>query len=135
MNLAILTGRLTKEPELRQLQSGTAVCIFTLAVNRRKKVEGQPDADFFTIIAWGKLGELCDKWLVKGQEAKVAGEIRNRTYDAKDGTKRYVTEIVANEVEFGAKPGGASGNNNAQVTDGKGYEADIEPIEDEKLPF
>ena len=102
LNKAILIGRLTRDPEVRYTQSGTAVCIFTLAVDRKfaKKDSGQPTADFIPIVAWRKLAEIIGNNLVKGRRISVEGRIQVRSYDTQDGSKRYVTEIVADEVEF-----------------------------------
>jgi single-strand DNA-binding protein len=93
---------LTKDPEVKYTQSGTAVCTFTLAVDRKfaKKDSGQPTADFIPIVAWRKLAEIIGNNLVKGRRISVEGRIQVRSYDAQDGSKRYVTEIVADEVEF-----------------------------------
>lgn len=104
MNKAILIGRLTRDPEVRYTQSGVAVCTFTLAVDRRfarrEENNGQPTADFIPIVCWRKLAEVCGNNLVKGRRISVEGRIQVRSYDAQDGSKRYVTEIVADEVEF-----------------------------------
>lgn len=105
MNKAILVGRLTRDPEVRYTQSGIAVCTFTLAVDRRfvRKDANNPNqqtADFIPIVAWRKLAEFCGNNLTKGLRVGVEGRIQVRTYDAQDGSKRYVTEIVADDVEF-----------------------------------
>lgn len=101
MNNVFLIGNLTKDPELRQTNSGTNVCTFTIAVNRRfKDSDGKQVTDFFNIVAWKQLAELCGRYLTKGRKAAVVGELQTRSYDAKDGTKRYITEIVADEIEF-----------------------------------
>lgn len=101
MNKVILIGNLTKDPDFRTTTSGTSVCSFSIAVNRRfQNQAGEKVADFFNIVAWRQLGELCNKYLSKGRKVCVAGELQNRSYDAKDGTKRYVTEIVADDIEF-----------------------------------
>lgn len=101
MNKAILIGNLTRDPEVRSTPSGVTVCNFSIAVNRRfKSQSGEQTTDFFNIIAWRQLGEMCGKYLAKGRKVCVVGEIQTRNYDAKDGTKRSVTEIVADEVEF-----------------------------------
>ena len=93
---------MTRDPEVRYTQSGTAVCTFTLAVDRKfaKKDSGQPTADFIPIVAWRKLAEIIGNNLVKGRRISVEGRIQVRSYDAQDGSKRYATEIVADEVEF-----------------------------------
>ena len=101
MNYVSMIGRLTKTPEIRQTNTGKNVCTFTLAVNRRyKDAQGNATADFFTVQAWEKLAELCARYLDKGSKVFISGELRNRSYEAKDGSKRTVTEIIANEVEF-----------------------------------
>ena len=104
MNKVILTGRLTRDPEVRYTQSGIAVCTFTLAVDRRfakrDANDGRPTADFIPIVCWRKLAEICGNNLVRGRRVGVEGSMQVRSYDAQDGSKRYVTEVVADEVEF-----------------------------------
>lgn len=134
MNKVTLIGNLTKEPDMRYTANGTAVCSFTLAVNRRyKDKDGNTVTDFFPIVAWNKLGELCGQYLAKGRKAAVVGELQSRTYEAKDGTKRYVTEIVAEEVEFlspkGQDDGASAEPSPAPLADG------FTEIVDDDLPF
>lgn len=100
MNKSIIIGRLSKEPELRFTTSGTAVAGITVAVNRRFKKEGQQQADFIPVVVWGKIGEAVANHLTKGSQIGIAGRIETRSYEAQDGTRRYVTEIIAEEVEF-----------------------------------
>ena len=101
MNKVILIGNLTRDPELRVTPTGRSVCSSSLAVQRTfANQAGERVTDFFNIIVWGKTGENCSKYLSKGRKACVVGELQTRSYEAKDGTKRTVTEIVANEVEF-----------------------------------
>lgn len=100
MNKVVLIGRLTKDPELKFTPTGTSVTTFTLAVSRRYKKEGQPQADFIQIVAWGKTGEGVANYKKKGALISVAGRIETRNYEAKDGTKRYVTEVIAEEIIF-----------------------------------
>ena len=101
MNKVILLGRLTKDPEVRYTQNNnTCVCTFGLAVNRRFKQEGQPDADFINIVAWTKTAEFISKYFKKGQQIALAGHLQTRTYDDKEGKKIHVTEVVAEEVYF-----------------------------------
>lgn len=101
MNKWIGIGRLTKDPEINTTQNGKAVCKFTLAVNRPYKDEsGDNQADFLPIIVWDKLADNCCRYLSKGKQCAVTGRIQTRSYEAQDGSKRYVTEIIANEVEF-----------------------------------
>nr|KEI08139.1 single-stranded DNA binding protein [Clostridium novyi B str. NCTC 9691] len=97
----VLIGRLTKDPELKFTPgAGKAVTTFTLAVNRRYKKDGQQEADFIPIVVWGKIAENTANYVSKGSQVGVSGSIRTRSYEAKDGTRRYVTEIVADEVQF-----------------------------------
>ena len=100
MNKVILIGRLVKDPEMRYTQSGKGVCSFVLAVDRRFSKEGQQTADFIPIVAWSKLAEIVGDNLTKGRRISVEGRMQVRNYDAQDGTKRYVTEVIADEVEF-----------------------------------
>ena len=101
LNKAILIGRLTKDPAMRYLQTGIAVASFTLAVDRTfKNRDGEKETDFIPIVVWRKTAELCEKYLTKGSMAAVTGRIQTRSYEAQDGSTRYVTEIVADEVQF-----------------------------------
>jgi len=105
MNKWIGKGRLTKDPEVRYTQAGKAVASFTLATDRHTK-EGQ-QADFIPCVAWEKLAEIIGNNLSKGREVLVEGRMQVRSYEAQDGSKRYVTECVINNVEFcGSKPQG-----------------------------
>ncbi len=101
MNVISLIGRLTKDVETRYTQT-TNTCMgnFTLAVNRRFKKEGQPEADFINIVAIGKTGEFCGKFFKKGMQVGVVGRIQTRTWDDDQGMKHYVTEVVAEQVFF-----------------------------------
>lgn len=101
MNRVEFIGNLSKAPDVKQTTSGKTVCSFTVAVNRRyKDAQGNATADFFSVQAWEKLAELCARYLDKGSKVFISGELRNRSYEAKDGSKRTVTEIIANEIEF-----------------------------------
>jgi single-strand DNA-binding protein len=140
MNKVILMGRLTKDPELRYTSANnTAVCSFSLAVNRRFSKQGEEkQADFFNIVAWEKQAEFCGKWFEKGRQVVVVGRLQNRTWDDNEGKKHYITEVVAEETYFAdskksegtpsQKPAGTSGG--AGQTDGF-YPMD----EDDELPF
>lgn len=130
MNKAILIGRLAADPELRTTGNGTAVCKFTLAVTRRHAdAQGNRQADFIPVIAWRQLAENCNKYLAKGKMAGIVGEIQTRSYDAQDGTKRYVTEIIANGVEFLTPKSAGTQTGGAGVPEG------FEEVEDDELPF
>ena len=131
MNKCILIGNLTKDPEITTTSNGVSVCRFTLAVTRRfANSEGERDTDFINIVAWRALADNCHKFIKKGSKVAVVGNIQSRSYDAQDGTKRYVTEIVAEEVEFlnTRNDGGMPAEKKDEVTE-------LEPIDDDSLPF
>lgn len=101
MNKVVLIGRLAKDIEVRYTTNQKVVATFSMAVNRDfKNANGEYDADFFNIVMWGRPAELAGNTLRKGNKIAVEGRIQNRSYEAKDGTKRYVTEIVANGFEY-----------------------------------
>lgn len=99
MNKAILMGRLTKDPEVRYTNGGKTIGSFSIAVDRRFKSEGQPEADFFTCVTFGKQAEFVEKYLKKGTKILLSGQIQNNNYE-KDGVKHYNTQIVVDEIEF-----------------------------------
>ena len=133
MNKVVLMGRLTRDPEMRFTQgNNTAVCSFSLAVNRRFKQEGQPDADFINVVAWAKTAEFCGKYFAKGQQVGVIGRIQTRQYDDRDGKRIYVTEVVAEEAYFAD-----SRKETEYVENESPYELTptYAPVTDEDLPF
>lgn len=146
MNKCILIGNLTKDPDLKTLpSSGTSVCNFTVAVTRRfANQQGEREVDFIPVVVWRAQAENCAKYLRKGSQVAVWGSIQTRSYEAQDKTRRYVTEIVAEEVKFlnrtagkGDEPGGQGGQGAPQG--GKRHEdyesmADMQEI-DEDMPF
>ncbi len=135
MNKVILIGNLTKDPELATTNSGISVCRFTLAVTRNfANAEGEREADFLDIIVWRGQAENCHKYLRKGSKCAVVGSIQKRSYDAQDGTKRYVTEIIAETVEFLNSRNSNGGDSQEKVEDKKEV-AELEPIDDDTLPF
>ena len=98
INKVVLLGRLTKDPELRYAAgSGTAVCRFTVAINRQFKKD---ETDFINCIAFGKTGETIAQYITKGRQIAVTGSIRTGSYDAQDGTKRYTTDVIVETFEF-----------------------------------
>ena len=132
MNKCILVGNLTKDPELTTTSNGVAVCRFAIAVSRRyANADGERETDFLNIVVWRSLGENCHKFLKKGSKVGVVGNIQNRSYDATDGSKRYITEIVAEEVEF------LSTKSTDEVATKSPSEdvAKLQPIDDDGLPF
>ena len=134
MNKVVLIGRLTRDPELRFTPgTGRAVATFTLAVNRRFKSQGQPDADFIPVVIWGKTAENTANYVSKGRLVGLSGSIQTRSYEAKDGTRRYVTEVVADEVQF-LESRNATANSN-DIFNQNGYEDEITLIDDGDIPF
>ena len=100
MNKVIMIGNLANDPEARTTQSGVSQSTFRIAVQRRfANPQGVREADFFTVIAWRQTADFCNRYLSKGRKVAVEGSIQNRSYDAQDGSKRYVTEIIADSVE------------------------------------
>ena len=114
MNKVVLIGRLTKDPELRFIPgSGAAVTTLTLAIDKYNTKTGQKEADFVPVVVWGKQAESTANYMSKGSQVAISGRIQTRSYDAKDGTKRYVTEVVADQfggVEFLGSKGSSQGN-------------------------
>lgn len=141
MNKIILMGRLVRDPEVRYTQTGKVVCQFTLAVDRPfSNQEGQREADFIPVVVWGKTAELCGNSLTKGQRALVEGRLQIRSYDAKDGTKRWVTEVIANTFEFIERRGdfapGANNNAGSHEAPKSNMESFGSPVPfDEEIPF
>ena len=133
MNKVILAGRLVRDPELRYTQTGKAVASFTLAVNRRfSHNNDQQTADFIPIVVWDKLAEVCSKHLFKGSQVLTEGRIQIRSYDAQDGSKRYVTEVIAQELEFmGSKP--RTLESKPLSPQAKNFGQEVHP--DEEIPF
>lgn len=140
MNKCILVGNLTRDPELTQTTSGVSLCRFSIAVNRNySNANGEREADFINIVTWRALAENCGKYLAKGRKVAVCGSIQTRTYDDKDGNKRYATDVVADDVEFLGGAGGAG--NGDDRSSGGGQErrsqkvSELKPVEDDGLPF
>lgn len=137
MNKVMLIGNLTHDLELKTTASGIPSCNFRIAVNRRfKDKNGDSVTDFHTIVTWRKTAELCADYLEKGKKVLVVGELQNRTYETKDGTKKTVTEVVAEEVEFLSPKGESSGNSRGRNK--RQSEPDMDgfmDISDDELPF
>ena len=100
MNKLTIIGNLTRDPELRTTSTGVNVCDFTVAVNRRKTGDKQPEPDFFRVSAWRQMGENCAKFLEKGRKVCVVGAVSVRTYQTNSGETRASLEVVADDVEF-----------------------------------
>ena len=145
MNKVILMGRLTRDPEVRYGQGAnqTAIGRFSIAVDRRFKREGQPEADFFNCTAFGKTGEFVEKYLKKGTKVVVVGSVQNDNYTDKNGNKVYSVQIMVDEVEFaesknaagtGAATGYTGGQSAQPAQAGDGF-MNIPDGIDEELPF
>lgn len=119
MNVAMIIGRLVADPELRYIPStGKAVATFSVAVDRGfKGADGQKQTDFFNIVVWGKIAENCANYLAKGRLAGIKGQIQNRSYEDNNGVKKYITEIIADEVQFLDKKKEDSGYNQINEND------------------
>ena len=100
MNKVVLMGRMTRDPELRQTQSGISCCGFSIAVNRRFAKEGQQNVDFINCTAWRQTAEFICKYFRKGAMIAVTGSIQTRTWEDKDGKKQYATDVMVDEVYF-----------------------------------
>ena len=112
LNKIILMGRLTRDPELRRTESGTAVCSFSIAVDRDfKSKNGEKETDFIDIVSWRATAEFVSKYFTKGRMAVVEGRLQIRDWTDKDGNKRKATEIVANDVNFADSKRSDSGAN------------------------
>lgn len=147
MNKVIMMGRLTRDPEIRWSQgaNSTAIARFSLAVDRKWKREGEPDADFFNCIAFNKIAEVVEKCLRKGTKILISGRIQNDNYTNKEGQKVYAVQVIVDELEFAESKNAASGNGGAAASQaglrpspsqasGDGFMSIPDGAEDE-LPF
>lgn len=119
MNKVILMGRLTREPEVSSSTSGTTFARFSIAVDRKFKKEGDPDADFFNCTSFGKQSEFVEKYLKKGTKVVVTGRLQNNNYTNKDGQKVYDIRVMVEEIEFAESKNSSESSNSgsADVTD------------------
>ena len=135
-----MIGNLTRDPETRTV-GDSLKCSFTIAVNRRfSNRQGVREADFIPVVTWSKLAEVCSRYLSKGSKVAVEGVIQVRSYDAQDGSKRYVTEVVADNVEFLSSPQGdrqQRADNPPPPSEPSGYSSDPDAFTDvdDELPF
>lgn len=141
MNSVNLTGRLTRDPDIRYTDGGSTIARFTLAVNRRFKSENGPDADFIGCIAFGRTAEFIEKYFHKGMKMDLSGRIQTGSYTNQDGQKVYTTDVIAEQAEFGESrkaAGQAQGNSDPAggfgPVDGDGF-MNIPDDIDEELPF
>ena len=135
MNKVIMMGRLTKDPEIRYAQNGNAVAGFSIAVDRRFKRDGEPDADFFNCSAFGKTAEFVEKYLNKGTKVVIEGRLQNDSYTNKDGNKVTATKIMVDSMEFAeSKQASAEDKPKAPEPDSHGF-MEIPSELEEELPF
>lgn len=143
MNKLTIIGNLTRDPETRTTASGSTVCSFTVAVNRRRSSQNQntnqPEADFFRVSAWNQLGEICQKYLAKGRKVGVSGRVSASAYQGNDGTCRASLEVMADDVEFlTSRSDDGSGYTPAapaQPAAAPAAETGFQQVDDEDLPF
>ena len=131
MNKVILKGNLTKDVEMSTTTSGIMVARFTVAVQRRfTNADGERETDFINCIAWRNTAEFVSKYFKKGSQILVCGAMQTRSYDAQDGTKRYVTEVIVDEVDFCGKADSGESAGTKQEAKPEAVE-----IDDDSLPF
>ena len=137
LNRIVLIGRLTKDPELKYTPSGKAVATFTLAVDRaRLNQQGEKEADFISIVVWQKQAENCANYIGKGSLVAVDGRLQIRTYDAKDGQRRWVTEVIAETVRFlDRRTGTGTGTGTGSGEQGISSVGDEMSFTDDDIPF
>ncbi|MFA5051366.1 MAG: single-stranded DNA-binding protein [Patescibacteria group bacterium] len=142
LNKVLIIGRLTRDPEARTTPNGQNVATFSLATSRNwtnAQGEKKEQTDFHRVVVWGKLAEVCSRYLVKGQEAYIEGRLTTRSWQDAQGNKKSTTEIIAQAVQFGAKPrGGASEPREAEEKSSPDEEKENLPEEEidvEEIPF
>lgn len=128
MNLVILMGRICKDPDITSSQSGTTIARYSIAVDRRFKKEGEPTADFFTCVSFGKQAEFVDRYLKKGTKIVVTGELQNNNYTNKDGQKVRDNRIIIEEIEFAESKKESNNSDSRDVTE-------FNHINTDDLPF
>lgn len=140
MNRTILVGRLTADPELRTTPNGIATTRITVAVNRMPNANGERVADFINVVVWRRQAENVAKFCTKGSLVGVEGRIQSRSYDAQDGTRRYVTEVIADNITFlgsrsSSAQGGASYTTPAQAPMSDAMDMNSMPMPEDDVPF
>lgn len=130
MNRVVLVGRLTKDPDLRFIPTtGTATTQITLAVDNYNSKTKEKGADFIPVVVFGKRAESLANYMIKGAMLGVSGRIRTRSYEGQDGQRRYITEVLADEIEFLSRNKGEDNGQNAAES------SDMTPVYDEEIPF
>jgi len=127
LNRVILVGNLTKDPEVRSTPDGTSVANLRMAVNRPwTNKQGEREADYFTIVAWRKLAELCGQYLSKGSPVAIEGRLQTRSWETAEGQKRSAVEIVADNIQFLSR--GTGGNDYENQSSGEQDSSSLEPV-------
>lgn len=135
-NRAILGGRITADPELKQTQSGTPVCTFTIAINRKGGKDGQQTSDFINCVAWKERAELISRYFRKGSSICIVGEIQTRKWQDNNGNTRNATEVIVNEVNFVDSKSDNTASTNTQYNSfTEAFAASVEMSNDDSLPF
>lgn len=141
MNKVILIGRFVRDPEIRYATNDRCCANFSIAVDRKYKQEGQQDADFPRVIAWGKTAEFIEKYFKQGMKIVIEGRIQTGKYTNKEGQTVYTTDVVAESVEFAESKSAASNGNNSKPAESKpkidedGWMSIPDDVDDEGLPF
>ena len=134
MNKVMLIGRVATDIDIKQTNGGHSVAQFRIAVPRRVvNQEGKREADFIPIVAWRQLADLCHKYLAKGRQCAVFGTLQTRSYDAQDGSKRYVTEIIVDDIEFLGDKGSSAPQE--KPVEKPAAQGGFVEVDDEALPF
>jgi len=136
MNKVVLIGNLTRDPELTVTSGGISMCKFTVAVSRNyTNSNGEREADFLNVVCWRGLAENVAKYLTKGKKVGVWGSVQTRSFEAQDGTRRYITEIAADDVEF-LSPGPGAGQGGGAPSQPRSSGSDeLIPVSEDDLPF
>jgi single-strand binding protein len=141
VNKVILIGRFVRDPEIRYTTNDRCCANFSIAVDRKYKQEGQQDADFPRVIAWGKTAEFIEKYFRQGMKIVIEGRIQTGKYTNKEGQTVYTTDVVAESVEFAESKSAASNGNNSKPAESKpkidedGWMSIPDDVDDEGLPF
>lgn len=140
MNKVVLIGRLTKDSELKFTPgNGTAVTTITLAVDKYNAQTKKNEADFINVVIWGKQAESVATYMSKGSQIAIYGRLQTRSYDDKEGNKRYITEVVAQEVSFLSKNANAQKNETydyiQKAREAMMFDEDMSPVNDTQIPF
>lgn len=131
MNKCVIIGRSVRDSEVRSTSTGKQVATFTLAVDRDfKNAQGEREADFLPCVVWGKLADVCEKYVIKGKQIAIAGRIQTRNYEDKNGQRRYITEVIVSDLQLlGSRQDGQAQEPQEPVFEG------MDTVDDSELPF